>query len=85
MDTKEKRIFVIARCMLSKFQDIQVVKAADKMLLETWQRWFACRYKCSTICRQGRNHDRDRIDKVRTQIRWQLRDKHVVENAIQEH
>ena len=37
MDTKEKEFIVIARCMLSKFQDIQVVKAADKDdAKETW-------------------------------------------------
>ena len=37
MDTKEKEFIVIARCMLSKFQDIQVVKAADKdAARETW-------------------------------------------------
>ena len=37
MDTKEKEFIVIARCMLSKFQDVQVVKAADKdAARETW-------------------------------------------------
>ena len=72
MDTKEKEFIVIARCMLSKFQDIQVVKAADKdAAKETWTKMNSL----VGISVDARYTDKVEImtetefDKVRTQIR----------------
>jgi hypothetical protein len=72
MDTKEKEFIVIARCMLSKFQDIQVVKAADKdAARETWAKMNSL----VGISVDARYTDKVEImtetefDKVRTQIR----------------
>ena len=72
MDTKEKEFIVIARCMLSKFQDIQVVKAADKdAARETWAKMNSL----VGISVDERYTDKVEImtetefDKVRTQIR----------------
>ena len=72
MDTKEKEFIVIARCMLSKFQDVQVVKAADKdAARETWAKMNSL----VGISVDARYTDKVEImtetefDKVRTQIR----------------
>ena len=72
MDTKEKEFIVIARCMLSKFQDIQVVNAADKdAAKETWTKMNSL----VGISVDARYTDKVEImtetefDKVRTQIR----------------
>ena len=72
MDTKEKEFIVIARCMLSKFQDIQVVKAADKdAARETWAKMNSL----IGISVDARYTDKVEImtetefDKVKTQIR----------------
>ena len=72
MDTKEKEFIVIARCMLSKFQDVQVVKAADKdSARETWAKMNSL----VGISVDARYTDKVEImtetefDKVRTQIR----------------
>ena len=72
MDTKEKEFIVIARCMLSKFQDVQVVKAADKdAARETWAKMNSL----IGISVDARYTDKVEImtetefDKVRTQIR----------------
>ena len=72
MDTKEKEFIVIARCMLSKFQDVQVVKAADKdAAKETWTKMNSL----VGISVDARYTDKVEImtetefDKVRTQIR----------------
>ena len=72
MDTKEKEFIVIARCMLSKFQDVQVVKAADKdAARETWTKMNSL----VGISVDARYTDKVEImtetefDKVRTQIR----------------
>ena len=72
MDTKEKEFIVIARCMLSKFQDIQVIKAADKdAARETWAKMNSL----VGISVDARYTDKVEImtetefDKVRTQIR----------------
>ena len=72
MDTKEKEFIVIARCMRSKFQDIQVVKAADKdAARETWAKMNSL----VGISVDARYTDKVEImtetefDKVRTQIR----------------
>ena len=72
MDTKEKEFIVIARCMLSKFQDVQVVKAADKdAAKETWTKMNSL--VCISV--DARYTDKVEImtetefDKVRTQIR----------------
>ena len=72
MDTKEKEFIVIARCMLSKFQDVQVVKAADKdAARETWAKMNSL--VCISV--DARYTDKVEImtetefDKVRTQIR----------------
>ena len=71
MDTKEKEFIVIARCMLSKFQDVQVVKAADKdAARETWAKMNSL----VGISVDARYTDKVEImtetefDKVRTQI-----------------
>ena len=72
MDTKEKEFIVIARCMLSKFQDVQVVKAADKdAARETWAKMNSL----VGISVDARYTDKVEImtetefDKVKTQIR----------------
>ena len=72
MDTKEKEFIVIARCMLSKFQDVQVVKAADKdAAKETWTKMNSL----VGISVDARYTDKVEImtetefDKVKTQIR----------------
>ena len=72
MDTKEKEFIVIARCMLSKFQDVQVVKAADKdAARETWAKMNSL----IGISVDARYTDKVEImtekefDKVKTQIR----------------
>lgn len=72
METKEKEFIVIARCMLSKFQDVQVVKAADKdAARETWAKMNSL----IGISVDARYTDKVEImtetefDKVKTQIR----------------
>ena len=72
MDTKEKEFIVIARCMLSKFQDVQVVKAADK---DAARETLAKMNSLVGISVDARYTDKVEImtetefDKVRTQIR----------------
>ena len=72
MDTKEKEFIVIARCMLSKFQDVQVVKAADKdAARETWAKMNS-RVGISVDARYPDKVEimtETEFDKVRTQIR----------------